>query len=107
MPRKPLTNKNNKSTTEEFIKKALLKHGDRYSYSKTKYSSVREKVIITCSIHGDFEQTPESHLKPMGCFKCGYLDYSRAMNHTRETFIDKSNNIHNNIYNYDLVDYID
>lgn len=57
--------------TEEFIRRARLKHGDKYDYSKTEYTGKKNKVIITCPIHGDFEQLPQNHLKRNGCPECG------------------------------------
>ena len=35
-----------KLTTEEFITKAKLKHGDKYDYSKVNYISREKKVTI-------------------------------------------------------------
>lgn len=58
-------------TTEIFIERARLKHGDTYDYSKSEYIDKKSKVLITCPIHGEFYQTPESHLKGTGCTKCG------------------------------------
>ena len=46
----------------EFIKKAKEKHGDRYDYSKVHYINAKTKILITCKIHGDFNQTPCNHL---------------------------------------------
>ena len=40
------------------------------NYSKTKYVLSSKKVIITCPIHGDFEQTPNHHLGGEGCPVC-------------------------------------
>lgn len=62
-----------KHTAESFIAKSKLKHGDRYGYEKVKYLNLKEKVIITCKLHGDFEQTPASHFRGCGCKFCGYL----------------------------------
>lgn len=59
-----------KMTTETFIQKANEKHKNKYSYEKTQYSTVFENVIITCPIHGDFEQIASSHLVSRGCRKC-------------------------------------
>lgn len=42
-------------TTEIWIKRAKEVHGDLYDYSKTVYKSCKDKVTITCPIHGDFE----------------------------------------------------
>ena len=57
-------------TTESFIEKAKLIHGNKYDYSKTEYKGYDEKITITCPIHGDFEQTPDSHLQGSGCRIC-------------------------------------
>ena len=61
-----------KLTTEKFIEKARAVHGDTYDYSKTQYVRSTEKVCITCPEHGDFWQVPTSHLRGVGCPKCGY-----------------------------------
>jgi hypothetical protein len=58
-------------TTEGFIKRAREVHGNKYDYSKTIYQGKRKKVIITCPIHGDFEQWPKNHYNGQGCPKCG------------------------------------
>ena len=57
--------------TKEFIKKAKEKHGDKYDYSKTEYKGKKHKVVITCPIHGDFEQLPQNHIRKSGCPECG------------------------------------
>ena len=60
-----------KRTTEEFIKLAKEIHGRTwYDYSKTIYTKSTNKVVITCNKHGDFRQTPQSHLVGYGCQKC-------------------------------------
>ena len=59
-----------KLTTEDFITKARLIHGDMYDYSKVKYVNNHTKVIITCKKHGDFEQQPYNHLQGNGCPIC-------------------------------------
>lgn len=59
-----------RSTTEEFVEKAKLKHGEKYSYDKVIYVDSRDEVVITCPKHGDFSQTPDGHLTGRGCHKC-------------------------------------
>lgn len=60
-------------TTEQFILDARKVHGDKYDYSKTNYIRSNIRVIITCPIHGDFEQTPNNHLKGTQCPICGNI----------------------------------
>jgi len=58
-------------TTEEFISDAKRVHGDKYNYSKTKYINAYTHVTIICPIHGEFNQTPSTHIYSMsGCAKC-------------------------------------
>ena len=59
-----------RKTTEDFIERAKDVHGSRYNYNKVDYKSVRDKVIIICPTHGDFEQLPSRHLQGNGCYKC-------------------------------------
>lgn len=89
-----------KLTTEEFIKRAKQTHGDKYDYSLVQYIDQRTKVKIICSVHGEFEQYPDNHYK-YGCLECG-----GRMKLTQEDFIKRANHIHNNRYNYSLVEYI-
>jgi len=59
-----------KLTTEEFIIKAKLVHGDKYDYSLVEYIGTHKKIYIICPIHGEFWQEPSSHLSGNGCRKC-------------------------------------
>lgn len=58
-------------TTEEFIGKARKIHGNKYDYSKSNYVTAKDKVIIICPKHGDFEQKPMNHIElKQGCPSC-------------------------------------
>lgn len=57
-------------TTEEFIKKAQAKHGDKYDYSLVEYETTDTPIKIICKIHGEFSQKPSIHLDGCGCPKC-------------------------------------
>jgi len=85
-----------RNSTESFVQKAKLIHGDRYDYSKVDYKQRRINVTITCRIHGDFEQSPHNHLKGSGCSKC-HVD-SRCF--TNERFVERAKKIHGNAYDY-------
>lgn len=96
--------KKNSSNVENFISKSKNIHGNKYDYSKVDYTSATSHVIITCFKHGDFEQTPNSHLNGSGCPEC-----SKFLSHNRldlEDFIKKSNLIHNNKYDYSKSVYV-
>ena len=87
-------------TKEEFIKRAIEIHGDKYNYCKVDYINTQTKVIINCRLHGDFKQTPGSHLSGHCCIKC-----SKNYSYTTEEFIQKLKEIHGNKYNYSNVEY--
>ena len=57
-------------TKEEFVEKANKVHGGKYNYSKVEYKNISTKVCIICPEHGEFWQTPESHLSGHGCPNC-------------------------------------
>jgi len=58
-------------TNKEYIEKSIIKHNNKYDYSKTNYIDCRKNVIITCQIHGDFEQNASNHLySGNGCPFC-------------------------------------
>lgn len=58
-------------TVDSFVKAAIEIHGDLYTYDKSVYVNTSTKLIITCPKHGDFLQTPNSHVSQgQGCKKC-------------------------------------
>ena len=59
------------SNTEEFIRKAIEIHGNKYDYSKSEYINSKTDICIICPEHGEFWQTPNKHLNGQGCPKCG------------------------------------
>jgi hypothetical protein len=93
------------SDTKEFIKKAILIHKNLYDYSKVNYIKNNTKVEIVCKKHGSFWQSPGSHLSGSGCLKCGKNHLQFSLNKRLNIYIEKVKIIHNNKYNYDLVNY--
>lgn len=91
----------NKKTTEQFIFESKNIHDDKYDYSKTIYINANTKLIITCKDHGDFEQVASLHLTGSGCPKCPTTGLK-----TLEEFIQESNALHNNLYDYSKSAYI-
>lgn len=96
-----MSNKNN-----IFIEKAKKIHNDNYDYSKVIYIDVLTKIIIICKIHGEFEQSPNSHLTGQGCKKCARKITSDKNKLSCEEFIKKANEKHNNKYDYSKTNYI-
>ena len=91
-----------KITYEKFIEKAIQKYGNTYDYSLVNYENYNQKIIIICPVHGNFEQTPNLHInsKGNGCNLC-----SNRIQLTTQSFIEKAKRIHENKYDYTLVEY--
>jgi len=77
-------------------------HNNKYDYSLVEYLNVNTKVKIICPIHGIFEQLPSHHKRGIGCKKC----FDKKVTLSNDDFINKSNLIHNNKYDYHLINYI-
>lgn len=93
-------------TQEEFITKAKLKHGDKYDYSKIKYTSVQHKVCIICPEHGEFWQRAGSHIvKGCGCELCGNVIKGKKLSLSKDNFLIRANKIHKNKYDYSKVEF--
>ena len=94
-------------TTEEFIQKSILIHGDKYDYSKTVYVNNLKEVIITCKEHGDFLQLPKVHKRGCGCSRCGSITKKNKKTMTTQTFIEKAKLIHgHDKYDYSKTVYV-
>lgn len=98
--RKTPTNK-----TEGFIGKAVLRHGDRYSYDNTVYTLASERVIITCKEHGDFTTSATSHLSGSGCQECNRIGISKRRAGSVDAFVTKARMVHGDKYSYKLTEY--
>ncbi len=90
---------------EEFIIEVNKIHNNKYDYSLSIYKGALRKIKIICPVHGIFEQTPDNHLHKKGCKKCHFENLKTLNTLTNEKFRQKANLVHENYFNYDLVDY--
>jgi very-short-patch-repair endonuclease len=91
---------NHMITTEEIIQRANKIHGNKYDYSKVKYTGIYCKITIICKLHGEFEQSANSHIRGNGCTECVKTIWST------EKFIEKAKEKHGNKYDYSKVNYL-
>lgn len=94
-------------TQDEVLTRFTEAHGTRYNYSKVVYNHTKDKVIITCDIHGDFPQAPVKHWSGRGCPKCRYESLSETMMGSKESFSESALQVHGEDYSYHLVEYVD
>lgn len=83
-------------TQEEFMQKAQKMHNNKYDYSKVVYLHSQSKITVICPEHGEFKQTPASHLNGNGCSLCMYKNKKL----TTEEFIQKATEVHGEKYDY-------
>jgi len=78
-----------KLTTEEVIRRFKETNGDKYDYSKVVYETQRKRVIVICSIHGEFLASPKDHWNGNGgCPECRKIKISDAIRGTRRVASD-------------------
>jgi hypothetical protein len=101
--------KNNELKLNRFIEKAKIRFGDIFDYSNVIYKNNKTKVKIVCSIHGEFEISPDNFINKSkyGCPKCGINDRGFNKRLSIEEFINRSQSVHKNKYIYDKVNYVD
>lgn len=88
-----------KKNQNKFIEDASIFHNNKYNYKNIKYEDNKSLLEIECPYHGPFLQIADVHLKH-GCSKC-----SNNYKPSNEEIIKEFNLIHNNYYNYELLNY--
>lgn len=89
-----------KYTTKEITEKFKEVHKDLFDYSKVVYAGIQEKVTIVCRKHGDFLQTPNSHLSGKGCMKCAGELRGNLKRGNLQTFLEKAKEVHGDKFDY-------
>lgn len=88
-------------TTDTFVERAILVHGDAYDYSKVVYINCHTKVEIVCPKHGSFFQSRNKHIssrtKCPACAKRPII--------TTEVFIERAKRVHGDRYDYSKSQY--
>lgn len=96
-----------RKSNDDFIKQVKTIHGDKYDYSKIDYKNNKTKVILICPKHGEFYVRPEKILsRGTGCPKCANETNGMKKRLPLETFIERSQSVHGNKYDYSKVEYI-
>ena len=100
-----LKNKTRRSQ-EDTIKQFIKIHKDKYNYDNVRYVNNNTLVSIICPEHGEFWQTPHSHLSGQGCPKCAIDKNSRKYRKSLDEFIKEAKEIYGDKYLYDKVKYV-
>ena len=100
-----LKNKTRRSQ-EDTIKQFIKIHKDKYNYDNVRYVNNNTLVSIICPEHGEFWQTPHSHLSGQGCPKCAIDKNSSKYRKSLDEFIKEAKEIYGDKYLYDKVKYV-
>lgn len=91
-----------KMTTETFLKKAILKHGDNFCYSKVDYVNSQTKILIKCRMGHEFMIRPDMHInRGDGCRLCKNLNMYKE----NEYFKKELEILYPNLYDYSITEY--
>ena len=89
----------------DFLAKAHRKYGPKFDYSEMVYVNSTTHISISCPMHGVFLQTPKSHLRGIGCPKCGREQRASQDRKTTTQFIREAKEIHGDKYDYSRINY--
>lgn len=93
-------------STEEFVRRAKLIHGDTYSYDQTIYINQKTPMKIFCNkCKVYFLQLPTNHLRGKGCKTCAIKKVHDKQRKPLEKFIFEAKKVHGNKYDYSEVNY--
>ena len=86
-----------------FIAKARVVHGNKYEYTG-EYKDCKKPIVIFCQDHGEFLQTPDSHLRGAGCSYC--RGNKGGVKYSTQQVVEKCKDVHGDTYDYSGVIYI-
>lgn len=93
-------------TQDEFIERAKKVHNNYYSYHNAIFTTVNNKIEITCPVHGNFWQNAHNHLQGSKCKQCAMALRSKNRTKSTEQFIKEASIAHNNYYDYSKTHYV-
>ena len=97
-----------RKTFDTFIKEAREIHGDKYEYDESTYGKkVDDDIRIICPEHGEFWQSPHSHIgQKQGCPFCGKIRGGLKHRSDAEEVLNKIKELHkHDNYSYEKFSY--
>ncbi|MGF1737801.1 hypothetical protein [Photobacterium satsumensis] len=98
----PQCSRSSPVTQEQFICRANSIHHNKYEYNDFVYTGALSKAVITCPLHGNFEQRPDTHLRGAGCPICA----KDSRKKTTAEFIRQAQRLHRQRYSYEHFEYV-
>lgn len=79
-------NKNESDSLQDFLEKAKTSHPTGYSFDNVKLEDFKNKVTITCNIHGDFRIRRANFIAGQGCPKCTLVNQMKLLKKLEKRF---------------------
>lgn len=98
--------KSRRINSDVFFDKCNEIHEGRFEYDRTSYKNMRSSIAVKCPIHGWFYPNARHHQSGASCPDCNRENMIGRGVLSLETFIERSNNIHNFRYDYSLVNLV-
>ena len=74
---------------EIFLQKAILKHQNKFDYSKVDYFNSITLVIFICNKHKiEFSQTPVKHLQNKHITLIEFIDFTQAYREAQQAYLE-------------------
>ena len=93
-------------TTEQFVERAVARHGDRFDYSESVYTSSTAKLTVICRKHGPLLVQPDVHVGRAGrggCFACNSSDRRAGRVAKTDEFVEVVKAVHGDRYDLSKV----
>lgn len=94
-------------TQDEAVDLMCNKHSQIYDYSKVVFKTVKDKIIVTCPIHGDFDTSFDGHYNAgTGCPECGIARRAAKKALPEDTVFAEIRECHGDTYDYSKSVYV-
>ena len=81
-------------TTDDFVRKAKLVHGESDDFSEVDYVNAYTKITLICHKHGRYSIAPTNYLSGQRCRECAKEKTGAKKQMSMNDFILKARQIH-------------
>lgn len=85
---------------EDLLNRLQRLHGKTLQFQIQTYENTRQKIAVSCSLHGEFHATVANLLTGRGCPKCSRVSSSKKRTLSTKEWIKKAFSVHGSKYDY-------
>ena len=85
---------------DEVLKRLKSVHGDALRFQINEYENIRQKITVSCQLHGKFQSSIGNLFTGRGCLKCSLAKTAHSRRLSNDDWIKKAKAVHGNRYNY-------